>query len=217
MKKENGRSVLLVWPGGAFAGMGVFRDTGPNYPNTYQSFFDRYNEGVQLILPGSAQGGGSQGVRAQVGGGEGHTETTLSPCLMRAASDPNNPWGITPDDVSQANINLTLLDFQALEGKKGLQDALRLYGSDTLSAGRGSGEAALRTQLAEAQRKLGEAQGLAVGRLNIITQLLGDLEDLGANTKKLAPAKGKGQFADGLRNTAAEIAKLVEKYDKEIA
>lgn len=127
MIKHEGAQVPLFWPGGASAGTGIFHETGEGYPNDYPKFFNRFNGGKWLILEGSAIGG-SLGVRAQVGGGEGHVETTLSPLLMRAAEDPANPWGITPADISPANFDLTLLDFQALYGKAGLRLAQSRYG-----------------------------------------------------------------------------------------
>lgn len=132
MKKPDGHPVELVFPGGQPAGTGRFTETG-EYPNTYPKFFARYTGGKEVILPGSKAGGG-QGVRAQVGGGEGHTEQTLSPALMKAAEDPNNPWGITREDVSEKivggarAIDLTLIDFLALHGRKGFNEAVNRYG-----------------------------------------------------------------------------------------
>jgi hypothetical protein len=137
MLKNDRAPVKLVWPGGAPAGEGVFTDTG-EYPNTYPKFFARYNRGEPLILPGTE--GQGQGVRAQLvgaGRGEGHVETGLSPCLMRAAKDPNNKWKITEDDVSERKvtadgvraIDLTLMDFMALYGAEGVGEAMALYGS----------------------------------------------------------------------------------------
>lgn len=122
MLKPEGTPIDLVFPGPGGrpipAGTGTFHDIG-TYPNTNQLFFDMFNGGKELYLEGTGTGPGNPGVRAQIGGGEGHVEVSLSPAIMNAAKDPNNPWKITPDDVSQANINYTLFAFMGIYGRDG--------------------------------------------------------------------------------------------------
>lgn len=131
MLKPEGASIDLVFPGPGGrpipAGTGTFHDIGV-YPNTNQLFFDMFNGGTPLYLPGTGTGPGSPGVRAQVGGGEGHVEVSLSPAMLKAAEDPNNPWKITPEDVSQANINYSLMVFMGIYGRRGINEMLDQYG-----------------------------------------------------------------------------------------
>jgi hypothetical protein len=201
MLKNDRAPVKLVWPGGAPAGEGVFTDTG-EYPNTYPKFFARYNRGEPLILPGTE--GQGQGVRAQLvgaGRGEGHVETGLSPCLMRAAKDPNNKWKITEDDVSERKvtadgvraIDLTLMDFMALYGAEGVGEAMAVYGSGG-NGGTGGGvqprpgsdsSAEVRRLLLEVERVKKEA-GEYMASLDLAREKLADSIQERENTAKEA-------------------------------
>lgn len=221
MKKTEGAPVPLVYPGGQAAGVGEFHETGEQ-PNTYARFFARYNRGEALVLPGSEAGGG-EGVRAQVGGGEGHVETTLSPLLMRAAEDPKgNPWGITLDDMGERQfgggrmVDLTLMDFQALYGREGLAEAQRRYGTATepdkpapptidpekeVLRAKLADEIALR-ETAEKDLNLAKSK-LATAASTVKTFALG----LGSE----APVKGGGKYALALRRRSVMLLQIAEK------
>lgn len=222
MKKPEGAPVELVFPatpGGSPvpAGTGVFHETG-EFPNTYPRFFARYAGGKEIILPGSKAGGG-QGVRAQVGGGEGHTEQTLSPALMAAAKDPNNPWGITEDDVSERvvggvrMIDWTLMDFLAIYGRQGFNEAVRLYGQGAVTGapqGRPAGQPSTNPQPSDGNaavlRELGEIKA-KLDRLSAPqTQAHPDLSKL---RNELIAARGE------LGNRPAGA--WWQKYEKRIA
>jgi hypothetical protein len=230
MKKQEGAPVDLVFPGGQHAGTGVFHDTGNVYPTTLQAFFDRYNNGKILILPGSAvPGSGSEGVRAQVGGGEGHTEQTLSGCLMRAIEDPNNPWGVTADDMAPGRVDLTLLDFLAIYGRAGLNDAMAKYGSGPGQPGQpgGGGDLEqLRKKLADAlaarDKAVAEARASAESLNPLRTELatakknladaLAEVAASAAGMKRAAGTKPRGQYQQALAKSAEGLEKLVAAY-----
>lgn len=197
MKKPEGSPVELVFPappGGSPipAGTGRFHETG-QYPSDYPKFFARYCEGKEVILEGSKVGGGL-GVRAQVGGGEGHSEVSLSPCLMRASLDPNNPWGITPDDVSERvvggvrMIDWTLIDFLAIYGRQGLREAMKRYGSGsekpaqpgpaapTTGADPGAEARTLRLEIQRVTREAGEYMTALTAAREKLTEAMAERE-----------------------------------------
>lgn len=227
MRKPEGAPVPLVFPGGQSAGVGEFHETG-EFPSDYPKFFARYTGGVPIIQPGSAEAGG-QGVRAQVGGGEGHVETTLSPLLMRAAEDPKgNPWGITLDDMSEKQfgggrmVDLTLMDFQALYGRQGLAEAQQRYGTDAepdkpTPPGTSEEVEELRKKLvtAEAARKLAEQTAAAEKKEREVLEAgIRKVLDRMANGGEKphvepVPKKGKGVYAQTLREHQAALKLLV--------
>jgi hypothetical protein len=198
MLKKEGAPVKLVWPGGAPAGEGVFTETG-EYPNTYKRFFDRYNRGVALILPGTE--GQGQGVRAQLvgaGQGEGHVETSLSNPLTRAAHDPNNKWQITLDDVSERKvtsdgvraIDLTLMDFMAIYGAEGVGEAMALYGSGGIGGTAGGvpprpGSTTVNTELETLRTALAGAKQEAQALQVKLAESIKEREDVQKTTVRL--------------------------------
>lgn len=225
MKKIEGAPVELVFPappGGSPipAGTGEFHETG-EYPNTYPRFFARYCGGVEIILPGSKDAGG-QGVRAQVGGGEGHVETTLSPLLMRAAEDPRgNPWGITLDDMSERQfgggrmVDLTLMDFQALYGREGLAEAQRRYGTaepdkptpPTIDPEKEQ----LRVKLTEAIKAKEDAQKSELAAKGKLETVLSEVKTRAAGMLTFAGEKGGGKYAGQMREQARGLLALVAR------
>jgi hypothetical protein len=230
MKKTEGAPVTLVWPGGSPAGTGIFHDTG-EMPNTNKKFFDRYNGGKELYLPNSAAGG-SPGVRAHLvgtGRGEGHVETGLSPCLMRAAKDPSNPWGITADDVSERKvtpdgaraIDLNLYDFMALYGADGVKEAMERYGSGS-DTGKptpkptptGSDVDTLRIALEGAQGENRSLQAKLAEAIATRDQAIRERGDtvrlLEEANLKLAAAK-PGQDVKGILDSVSAVATKIRK------
>lgn len=219
MRKTEGAPVPLVFPGGQPAGVGEFHETG-QYPSDYPKFFARYTGGVPIIQPGSKDAGG-QGVRAQVGGGEGHVETTLSPLLMRAAEDPRgNPWDITPDDMSERQVgggrmvDLTLMDFQALYGREGLAEAQRRYGTaepdkpapPTIDPEKEQ----LRVKLTETLKAKETAEKSELAARARMEKLLSDVKANAEGMQRFA-GKTNGKYAKELRDRAVALLALVKR------
>ena len=126
MKKQDGAPVDLVFPGGQHAGTGVFHDIG-KFAATNEEFFAAFNDGKPLYLPESEVPGATPGVRAQIGGGEGHVDVSLSPAFLNA-SKQKNPWDITPEDAAQGVIDYNMQVFMALYGRDGINDMLDQFG-----------------------------------------------------------------------------------------
>lgn len=209
----------LVFPGGQVAGTGVFRDIG-KFAATNDEFFAAFNGGKPLYLPGSEVPGVTRGVRAQIGGGEGHVEVALSPAFINASAQPN-PWGIVPEDAAQSVIDYNMQVFMAIYGREGINTMLDKYGQghDARTAPkppapdpRDATIQDLRAKLADAMkaRETAEKNELVVrARVDFL------LSELDARAKGMKTAAGttvRGQYQQALLKAGIALEKAVAEF-----
>lgn len=122
---KEGAAVFWRTPGGRPWAETTFTNTGDRFPNTPEAFWARYANGrpVWVELPSQ---GNVAGTRAQLLEEGDHGGQSLGAALIRAAGDPNNPWGLEPRQLT-GDMALLIHDFMATELGPERQDPRVLY------------------------------------------------------------------------------------------
>lgn len=208
----------LVFPGDQVAGTGVFRDIG-KFAATNDEFFAAFNGGKPLYLPGSEIPGVTPGVRAQIGGGEGHVEVALSPAFINASAQPN-PWGIVPEDAAQSVIDYNMQVFMAIYGREGINTMLDKYGQghDARTAPkppapdpRDATIQDLRAKLADAMKARENAQKAELKLKSRLDALLADVKARAQGMLRFAGERGGGKYAIEMRSQGQYLLAVVER------